>query len=67
MECKHKEYSEHEGSTQEGRVEYRCNGGKNDQKLCEDSNDGTHVCEWCKLQIAMENFTPTRRPKASSL
>lgn len=61
MECKYREYS-----TDEGRIEYRCNGGKNDKKMCEESNDDHHVCEWCKLQIAMENFTITRRPRASS-
>ncbi len=49
-----------------GRIEYRCNGGKNDKKMCEESNEDHHVCEWCKLQIAMDNFTITRRPKVSS-
>ena len=61
MECKYREYS-----TDEGRIEYRCNGGKNNMKLCEKSNEGHHFCEWCKLQIAMDNFTPTRRRKVPS-
>jgi len=58
MACKYREQARHDG-----RLEYRCNGGKNDKKLCENSDEGTHVCEWCKLQIAMENFTPTRRSR----
>lgn len=61
MECKHREYSTHEG-----RIEYRCNGGKNDKKMCEESSDDVHVCEWCKLKISMDNFTITRRAKFSS-
>ncbi len=58
MDCKYRECS-----TPEDRIEYRCNGGKNDKKLCEESKEDHHVCEWCKLKIAMDNFTPTRRPK----
>ena len=56
MICKHRE-----PEAQDGGVEYWCMGGKHNGKMCEESHDDHHVCEWCKMQIAMDKFTVTRR------